>query len=175
MIKYQITDPSYYPLENIFSKDVGDFISLRDKTSNNIYEIASKFLYYTKKINKISVINRHYEIGIELGFDMIHLNSDQFHLIDRLDVDRLVVSCHSLEDLLYCQTMGVKCATISPIFEVENKGTPIGVNKLKEFIQSISDINLIALGGIISDNQIRELDNIGLYGFASIRYFVKEN
>jgi len=172
MVKYQITDPSLYPIKNIFDRETGDMIALRDKTTKNIYEIATEFLHYTKKYKKISVINRHYEIGLELGFDMIHLNSDQFQLIDTLDRTKLIVSCHSLDEILYCQNRGVKYATISPIFV--DKPKAMGIERLKQISQSV-DINLIALGGIISHKEVELLSHLNLFGFASIRYFMREN
>ena len=43
--------------------------------------------------------------------------------------------------------------------------------KIEKVVKKYS-IDIIALGGIISNEQIKELEKTGVYGFASIRYFV---
>lgn len=68
--------------------------------------------------------------------------------------------------------MGADYITYSPIFSTPNKGEPVGLEKLKEINDKIN-INCFALGEIVSDEQILACEKTGIYGFASIRYFIK--
>lgn len=61
--------------------------------------------------------------------------------------------------------------TYSPIFTTPNKGTPKGCEELEKIVQSV-DIPVIALGGIISEQQIDQIKSTKASGFASIRYFI---
>ena len=44
--------------------------------------------------------------------------------------------------------------------------------KLKDIVSKYQNINIIALGGIINDEQIEEISKTNAYGIASIRYFI---
>ncbi len=66
---------------------------------------------------------------------------------------------------------GVDAVTFSPIFQTPNKGEPKGVEVLKELVQA-KKAKIFALGGIITKKQIQECQDAGVYGFASIRYFL---
>ena len=43
---------------------------------------------------------------------------------------------------------------------------------LNDVLKEFPDLNIIALGGIINDSQIKEISQTSAYGFASIRYFI---
>jgi len=60
--------------------------------------------------------------------------------------------------------------TFSPIFTTPNKGEPKGIEVLREVISSL-EIAVIALGGIVEQEQIKLCEEAGAFGFASIRYF----
>jgi thiamine-phosphate pyrophosphorylase len=65
---------------------------------------------------------------------------------------------------------GADYVFISPIFQVEGKAPPIGVEKLKEIVNKLP-LPVYALGGINKFNVQSVLDT-GVYGIASIRYFL---
>ena len=46
------------------------------------------------------------------------------------------------------------------------------ISNKKEVVDKYTNINIIALGGIINDKQIEQISKTKAYGFASIRYFV---
>ena len=50
--------------------------------------------------------------------------------------------------------------TYSPIFETPNKGLPKGIKALNEVINKYPNINIIALGGIINDEQIEQISKM---------------
>ena len=60
--------------------------------------------------------------------------------------------------------------TYSPIFETPDKGEPVGLHMLSELTSAV-DIPVIALGGIVTDEQVEACQMSGASGFASIRYF----
>ncbi len=183
MKHYLITDPQYYGSEvfefkeNLISaleKNRVDIVCFRDKTSKNFKELAKIFVEVCKehKIETI-LINERYELASELGATGVHLTSQQFDKIKECkDKDLFtIISCHSIEEIEKAQKKFVNAVTYSPIFETPNKGEPKGIPKLKK-VRTIFDMNIIALGGIISQEQIDKLKNLDLYAFASIRYFI---
>jgi thiamine-phosphate pyrophosphorylase len=82
-----------------------------------------------------------------------------------------VISCHNEKDIKNAIEQKADFITYSPIFPTPNKGEPKGLEELEKIVKRYP-INIIALGGIISNEQIKELEKTGVYGFASIRYFV---
>ena len=61
-------------------------------------------------------------------------------------------------------------ATFSPIFETPNKGLPVGLEVLESATSQVN-IPVLALGGILTQEQVRACEIAGAGGFASIRYF----
>jgi len=60
--------------------------------------------------------------------------------------------------------------TYSPIYETPDKGAPKGIEELKKMVLRYN-VKIIALGGIITPEQVKEVEDAGAFGFASIRYF----
>lgn len=88
---YLITDPNYFSdnkeifkekLIAVLKNHKIDFACFRDKSSKNIEELAKIFLQICKefKIENI-LINSNISLAIKLGFDGVHLNSQQFDKI----------------------------------------------------------------------------------------------
>ncbi|QEZ88454.1 thiamine phosphate synthase [Aliarcobacter cibarius] len=181
---YLITDPTFFTnnpidferkLKEVLTNYKIDIACLRDKTSNNIEELAEIFLKVCKKfsIEKI-LINSNLSLATKMKFDGIHLNSSQFNEIEKVKKLNLftIISCHNFDELEKASKLGLNFVTYSPIFDTPNKGEPKGINNLDETIKKFPNLNIIALGGIISDNQVKQIEKTSAYGFASIRYFV---
>lgn len=181
MKKYLITDPSFYTSDpKLFSKKLihvidklnPDFICIRDKKTKNYKDIVEEV---KKTINhKRIFIHTDYELAYKLGFYGVHLPSTLFEDIQKAKKLGLhvTVSTHTLEEALHVEKLGADFITFSPIFYTPNKGKPKGLEKLKEINAKI-DIDCFALGGIVENEQIQACKNTGVYGFASIRYFIK--
>ena len=152
-----------------------DFACFRDKSSQNIEELAKIFLQICKefKIENI-LINSNISLATKLGFDGVHLNSQQFDKIQSAKKLNLItiISCHTLEDLENAMNKNIDFVTYSPIFETPNKGKAKGVEELNKAIKNFPNLKIFALGGIIQNAQIKEIEKTKAYGFASIRYFV---
>lgn len=184
MKKYLITDPLYYTnneklftnkLEETLLKNKIDIACFRDKESLNFENLAKIFVDICKKhkVDKI-LINSDYNLAKQLGANGVHLNSQQFNQISQaksLDL-YVIISCHNLDDIEQAQKYYANCITYSPIFDSPNKGKAKGISMLKEAIKIYEDMDIIALGGIISNEQIKQISNTKAYGFASIRYFI---
>ena len=82
-----------------------------------------------------------------------------------------IISTHTFKEIEKAQKFGADAVTFSPIFYTPNKGKPKGVKELKKAITTFPDIKIIALGGIVSDKEVLQIQRTGAYGFASIRYF----
>ncbi len=82
----------------------------------------------------------------------------------------VVVSTHTVEELKKAESLGADMATFSPIFDTPNKGVPIGLKALETAVSQVN-IPVLALGGILTEEQIKACAIAGASGFASIRYF----
>lgn len=183
MKQYLITDPKYYSNDiNKFKEKLStalkhnsvDIACFRDKTSSNYEELAKVFID-TCKEHKIETIllNENYKLAKELGANGVHLTSKQFDKIKLAKELELfvIISCHDIFEIEKAQKNYVDAVSYSPIFQTPNKGKIKGVAQLQK-LRSIYDMNIIALGGIISNEQVNKLKKLDLYAFASIRYFV---
>jgi thiamine-phosphate pyrophosphorylase len=182
LIRYLITDPKEYSsnidifrenLTNVLSNKDIDFVCFRDKVSDNFRELAKASVEISSKYNKKLMINSNYTLAKELGAYGVHLTSTQFDKIALCKSMNLfvVVSTHTKDEILLAQEYGADMVTYSPIFYTPNKGTPKGIKELDKVAKDV-DINLLALGGIVSDEHISQIKSTSAIGFASIRYFV---
>jgi len=180
MKSYLITDPSFYTsnpkvlskkLLHVIEKKSPDFICIRDKKTNNYDKIALEVKNSVK--HKKILLHTDYRLAFDLGFYGVHLPSNRFEDIKKAkDLGlHVVVSTHSFDEALHVEKLGCDFITYSPIFYTPNKAEPKGLEKLKEINGKI-DIDCFALGGIVEDEQIQACAKTGVYGFASIRYFI---
>ena len=182
MKSYLITDPSFYTsnpqafsnkLSYVIKDKSPDFICIRDKKTAH-YEDIAKEVKKTIKHPKI-LLHTDFKLAHKLGFYGVHLPSNRFEDIKKAKDFGLhvVASTHTLEEALHVEKLGADFITFSPIFYTPNKGTSKGLEKLKEINDKI-DIDCFALGGILEYEQIQACKDTGVYGFASIRYFIKQ-
>jgi thiamine-phosphate pyrophosphorylase len=179
MIKsYLITDPLLFgdtprtlkaSLTAAVEKHSPDFVCLRDKNAKNYEALAREVMKIDEEFRLL--IHSDVDLAIKLDVFGVHLSSSQFHEIARAKKAGLFViaSTHSYEEAL--AAMEADAITYSPIFFSPNKGIPKGLEDLKEITGKINT-KIFALGGILSSEQIRQVETCGVYGFASIRYFL---
>ena len=180
MIAYAVTDPSTLDftrleqtLEN-FSQHAS-MIVYRDTHNADYAMFARRFLSASfslnKKFDKV-LLHSDYGLAHTLHADGVHLKSTQLADIKHAKDMGLfvVVSTHSVEEALEAESLGADMLTISPVFQTPNKGMPIGHEGLEK-VTSIIHIPVIALGGILTQEQIDACEKAGAKGFASIRYF----
>jgi len=182
MEKYLITSREFYTdtpaifrniLHEQFVKYSPTYALYRDKSNPNYDVQAHHFVEVCKQFENIkSFIHRDVELAKSLNAYGVHLTSQQFDKIEyakSLGLE-VIISTHTHEEVLKAQKLGADMVTYSPIFTSPNKGIPKGVDDLKEILNKC-DIKIFALGGIIDEVQIKEIEKTNVYGFASIRYF----
>jgi len=179
MISYAITDPTTLNLLNIksdikrFSDKKANMIVYRDKENEMCTYDAQKFIDEARKYDFEKVL-LHTDIALakKLEADGVHLTSKQFSQIEEAKNEGLfvVISTHSIEEAKKAEMLGADMITYSPIFETPDKGEPVGLHMLSELTSAV-DIPVIALGGIVTDEQVEACQMSGASGFASIRYF----
>jgi len=184
MIKrYLITDPAFYtstPVEVVQKllcvkeKYAPDYICLRDKLTTDYKTLANTVVKAGIQDNKTKLyLHTDFKLAYALGCDGVHLPSnalDKIEMAKALGLE-VIVSTHTVEEAKEAQKRGADAITFSPIFETPNKGKPLGLEKLKEINDRIH-IKCFALGGIINMDQVKACEEVGVYGFASIRFFL---
>jgi len=176
MIAYAITDPKTLHFTTLqqdlerFSK-YASMIVYRDKTTQSYEKNAIHFLSKANNFDKV-LLHSDYLLATKLGADGVHLKSTQFEDIIKAKVLGLfvVISTHRQEEVAKAQSLGADMVTFGPVFSTPNKGLPVGLDRLKNIVDSVT-IPVIALGGILTQEQIDACVKVGAKGFASIRYF----
>ena len=150
-----------------------DWLLYRDMDNPNYKADAKYFVQAAKRygITKVLVHN-DIDAAIASQADGIHLRGNNLASAKSAKERGLFVlySAHSLEEIKAAEKEGVDAVTLSPVFEVEGKGAPLGVEGFRRIASRVK-IPVIALGGIIDDVHIAKVGDSGAYGFASIRYF----
>ncbi|MBL0708771.1 MAG: thiamine phosphate synthase [Sulfurimonas sp.] len=182
MQKYLITSREFYTdtpaifrniLHEQFCEHLPTYALYRDKSNPNYDIQASHFVEVCSQFETIkSFIHQDIELAKKLNASGVHLTSKQFEKIEvakELGLE-VIISTHSYKEVQKAQSLGADGVTYSPIFTSPNKGVPKGVEDLKRLV-SRCDIDIFALGGIITQKQVQEIESSKAYGFASIRYF----
>ncbi len=180
---YLITDPALYgttpeeltlSLTAVFLQKRPDFALLRDKQTTMYATLAKRFIEIGRQhgVKKL-LLHGDYPLAHHLGADGVHLMSTQFKSIAEAKALGLyvIISTHTHQEAQNAYHLGADAITYSPIFPSPNKGTPKGLEDLKEIVAKI-ELPIFALGGITTQAQITAVKECGAYGFASIRYFI---
>lgn len=182
MKKYLITSKEFYTdtpatfkkkLLEQFKEHKPEYALYRDKSNPNYDAQAVEFLLVCKSQNVKSFLHQKVDLAKKLGATGVHLTSIQFDEISRAKSIGLevIISTHTEQEVKKAQELGANAVTYSPIFASPNKGKPKGLEDLQKVLSQCS-INVFALGGIISQEQVEKIKSTNAYGFASIRYFV---
>lgn len=175
MIKYAISDPKFYSnldyaFNNFIRLKEANMLLFRDKSSNNYNSIAQEFIKFRSN-NRKFLLQNDIDLACKLGFDGIHFSSNFIHLSKDTPPNLIkIASTHNIKEIELANQYGADFITFSPIFATPNKGEPKGLEALKEAVK-MSKAKVIALGGIMSAEQIYAVMKCGVAGFASIRYF----
>lgn len=179
MLAYAISDTinlDFHNLEAFIQRmsSKASMIVYRDKNNPNYKENSKLFLQTAKKYSfKKILLHGDIDLSAKLKADGVHLTSLQIEDIPIAKEKGLFViaSTHALNEAIKAQKLGADMVTLSPIYDSPNKGKPIGLDVLQN-VTSTLNIPVIALGGILTEEQIQECQNAGAKGFASIRYFI---
>ena len=180
--KYLITSREFYTdtpaiFRNIvheqFREHSPDYALYRDKSNPNYDIQAAHFVEVCNQFENIkSFIHRNADVAKELNAVGVHLTSTQFDKIEyakSLGLE-VIISTHTHDEVLNAQKLGADCVTYSPIFSSPGKGEAKGIDDLNELLEKCT-IKVFALGGVVEESQVLEVEKTKAYGFASIRYF----
>ncbi len=182
MKKYLITSKDFYSdipeifrtrLHTQLSKHLPDFALFRDKESKNYEELTKVFLEVCAEFKNLKpFVHGDYKLAHTMHVTGVHLTSNMFDAIQKAKALGLevIISTHTLEEVLQAQRLGANYVTYSPIFFTPHKGEPKGIESLEE-IMKLTNMKVFALGGIIEPEQVKEIAKANPFGFASIRYF----
>lgn len=182
MQKYLITSEEFYSstpslfrlkLHSQIKKHKPSYALYRDKTNQNYKELAAVFADVCKEHDGLKCfVHQDAELANRLGVSGVHLTSTQFEEIKEAKEMGLlvIISTHTKEEVLRAEELGADAVTYSPVFESPGKGEPKGVQDLKDLLD-ICKIKVFALGGIVTKDHVKMIEQSKAYGFASIRYF----
>jgi thiamine-phosphate pyrophosphorylase len=186
LVSYLITDPKYYSSDiDTFEKNLSciykshqrykiNLACFRDKTSKNFDLLAKSFVKITNSFNIKTIINSNINIAYKLNANGVHLTSKQFDLIKKAKEKNLYTICstHTIQEVHKAYSLGADAITYSPIFCSKYSYKEKGIKGLQKLILENIPIDIFALGGIISQEQIKLLEQNNINNFASIRYFL---
>jgi thiamine-phosphate pyrophosphorylase len=192
-IIYLITSGAIQPNSSPVSQDFQDtlmlvraatsarvsLIQLREKSlpARTLYELAVRSAEITRGTRTRLLINDRADIARAARADGVHLTtrSIEASVIRRaFGADFLIgVSTHSLIEAQSARDGGADFAVFGPVFETQSKrayGAPVGIESLREAVQTLASFPLLALGGITLEN-VAETMQAGASGVAAIRLF----
>lgn len=182
MKKYLITSKDFYTdtpalfrniLHEQFVEHMPEYALYRDKSNLNYNVQAKDFVEVCNQFENIkSFIHRDADLAKELNATGIHLTSTQFDKIEyakSLELE-VIISTHTHDEVLNAEKLGADAVTYSPVFSSPGKGEPKGIDDLQELLNKCS-VKVFALGGIVEEEQVKQIEQTHSYGFASIRYF----
>lgn len=117
------------------------------------------------------LISGRADVAVLVDADGVHLPESGLSVADarHLLPQGALVGCsrHDAEGLKLAQDQGADYATLSPVYNVPDKGSALGVAAFAECLRAVR-LPVLALGGI-APNQISELLRAGAYGVAVTR------
>ena len=182
MNKYLITSREFYTdtpavfrsiLHQQIQQHLPSYVLYRDK-SNPDYDTQAEYAVQvcSQFENVKCFIHQKINLAKELNATGVHLTSKQFSEIKKAkDLGlEVIISTHTHEEVLDAQEKGADAVTYSPVFTSPGKGEAKGIIDLEELLKKCS-IKVFALGGIVTEDEISQIEKTSAYGFASIRYF----
>lgn len=147
----------------------------KDLPDDELFSLLEDTVKVSQGYDAKIFVNSRVDMAVLLNLEGVHLPSKSIpiqqikHKFPHLKVGK---SCHSLSEAIKAQEEGADYIFYSPIFHVEGKGKPVGIDGLLEVLNSIK-VPTYALGGINKDNIKKVLDT-GVYGVAGIRMFLED-
>ncbi len=180
LLLYAVTDRRWLGNETIYEqvekalKGGVTFLQLREKNINEglFLEEAKKIKQLCRKYDVPFVINDDVELAVKVGADGVHIGQKDMaagNVRKILGKNKIIgVSARTPEQAKAAEEGGADYISVGAIFGTDTKDDAVKVNQdvLKE-ITAISDIPVIAIGGI-NENNVSELKGCGICGVAVI-------
>ncbi len=145
----------------------------RNLSARFVSELACESAKIARKSETKILINDRADIALAAGASGVHLTAASLsaNVIRQAFPKNFIIgaSAHTLEAAQNARKNGANFVTFSPIFPSPDKGSPLGIEKLKSICERLNPFPVIALGGIDEMNW-REILQSGASGFAAIRF-----
>ena len=137
------------------------FIQLREKHAapQDFYREAEAALKIAKENGAKIIINDRVDIALALKADGVHLGQDDLPPVEArkiLGESAIIgISTHNLEQAIAATKLPVDYIAVGAIFPTANKEKPeaiIGLENLKLIREAVHNFQLVAIGGITSEN-----------------------
>jgi thiamine-phosphate pyrophosphorylase len=142
-----------------------EFLQIREKdlSARQLFELTRKVVGIRGTGSTKILVNSRADVALAAGADGVHLPAAApGQTLPGLLIGR---SCHTVQEVLSSRS---DLVTFGPIFDSPGKGSPTGLDALREACQS--RVPVYALGGITWDNAAECMD-AGAAGIAGIRLF----
>jgi thiamine-phosphate pyrophosphorylase len=149
------------------SKAGATIVQLREKTLSPLefYREASESVHAARQRGLKIIINDRVDIALALKADGVHLGQDDLPpqaARELLGPDVIIgFSTHNLQQAMHSTRMPIDYIAVGPIFSTTTKESPepaVGLEGLSQIRQAVSDIPLVAIGGITFENSKDVLD-----------------
>ena len=182
MLRYAITDRRSIGgvdallrnAERLFDEGV-EYLQIREKDLS-----GRELLHLTRAIIDLRgarptkiLVNGRTDVALAAGADGVHLPGGAIapFLLRAIVPEHflIAVSCHALDEVRRAEREGAGFVVYGPVFASPGKGPPIGVEAIRQAVQSVR-IPVFALGGITPE-RIPECLATGAAGIAAISLF----
>ncbi|RPG95805.1 MAG: thiamine phosphate synthase [Candidatus Pelagibacter sp. TMED286] len=141
--------------------------------SYNIDELL-KIKKICKQSGRKFYLSNNYKLAVNLDLDGVYIPSFNKKLLPKALFKKsfqILGSAHNLKEILVKQKQNVEYLFLSPIFKIKKRNYFLGATKYNILANQFKK-KTIALGGINKEN-IKTIDKINCFGFASISYIEK--
>lgn len=152
-------------------------VMLRDPqlSSQRLLALARRLRDRTRAVGALLWVNDRLDVAALAGADGVHLGRRSVAIEEARrflgSSCSISIACHDVEEVLSARDRGADAATLSPIFASPGKGSPLGLEAIRQARARLGDapgFTLLALGGVDASNVAPCLE-AGADGAAAIR------
>ena len=152
-----------------------ELVQLREKRlgAAQLFDLASEAVQLTRGTGVRILVNDRFDIALAAGADGVHLTSRSIPVAvvrQRVGTGIMIgASTHSRDDVAQAAASGADFALLGNVFATPGKGSPLGLDALREICSAAAPFPVVAVGGIDANNYGSVL-GAGCSGYAAIRY-----
>ena len=170
----------FYFIDKILASEIKGInkeiaIILRNYNKNyNIDEVNEIKNIIKKNKNKFYLAN-DIKMALKLNLDGVYLpafnKNIKLNIYSKRKNFNVIGSAHNLKEIKIKETQGCELIFLAPVFKVNKKSRYLGILEFNK-ISNLTKTKIVALGGI-NDVNLKKLNLLKIYGFASISWIKK--